>query len=332
MKGKKWFLVFVWLLGALFFLPVERCAAMDVSACDATLAKDAYNDSSTSSTDYRLATLVTQSDWEQASHSGGASAVIYGFPVGASYSDYKNSVTESLNARNESLTDNETRQLAMQYLSDNSLTAYLACIRGVTRTPGVGLYLGKVTDTTMSVHATYAAPGTGFLHLPVRVKWSGMVPSPGTSLPHYLNPGDDVILEFSRPKASAIVSIRAGGTADDIILSALIPPPESAPNYILKIDEIDDRFTCYINENRSVIYQVGFGQSNSWNINSQLHPGENSLNCKEEDLHPDNHGNPCWHYHVAVFKDGKSFIEHDTGSCGAGAQPPGPVAQEMIPF
>lgn len=62
--------------------------AQGVHDCDAALVRSTYNQISADHVDARLATLVTEDDYNQISHDAGANAVIYGIPMGGSYKDF----------------------------------------------------------------------------------------------------------------------------------------------------------------------------------------------------------------------------------------------------
>src|SRR5271165_623423 len=71
--------------------------------CDVNLFKSAYQGNSSIKDDFRLAQYVSQETWDNASHNAGANAVIYGIPVGASYSDYHSHAQRISSSLNQSL-------------------------------------------------------------------------------------------------------------------------------------------------------------------------------------------------------------------------------------
>ena len=79
--------------------------------CDSALIKSTYNSFASDQTDWRLATLVSEKDYNEIKQEAGGNAVIYGIPVGASYSDFQKNIHDKLQTHNESLSRIQIRNV-----------------------------------------------------------------------------------------------------------------------------------------------------------------------------------------------------------------------------
>src|SRR5271157_4630351 len=114
------------LVGAVILLASSLSAQQ---VCDAALVKSTYNSFSSDQMDWRLATLVTEKDYNEIKQDAGGSAVIYGVPVGANYDEYRKNVTEKLASYHESLTRNQIKNILWTGLDPNAKSAYSECLQ-----------------------------------------------------------------------------------------------------------------------------------------------------------------------------------------------------------
>jgi hypothetical protein len=198
--------------------------------CDAALVVATYNKFQTKHVDWRLATLVTEAEWDKISHDAGVNAVIYGVPVGASYSDFHDRATQKLDSRQESLTQDEYLNILWTGLDNNSTNAYIQCLNSEVFTQD-GLHLavkkaGQV-DVTILVH-----------WLPVRSDPKTFTPiwdwdGPGKNkLPHTVNAGTATVV-IPRPSVQKQLAINFNGASDSVVIEptqVVAPPPAPDPN------------------------------------------------------------------------------------------------------
>src|SRR5579864_8162883 len=95
--------------------------------CDAALIKSTYNSFTSDQTDWRLATLVSEKDYNEIKQDAGGNALIYGIPVGANYSDFQRNIHDKLQTHTESLSRNQIRNILWTGLDPNSPGAYHDC-------------------------------------------------------------------------------------------------------------------------------------------------------------------------------------------------------------
>lgn len=301
--------------------------ATDVSSCDAALVKDTDYSFSKLSYDYRLATLVSQKDWNEKSTGASADAVIYEIPIGLSYADYQNSVRQVLTSRNESISLDETRQLAIEKLSNNGRDTYLSCLKSLHSSVGIALYVSKITKNTMTLKLEYNA-GPGYVHLPLLLSWSGGHVLQNTKYPKLIGPGATKMITLVRPKSdSETITVTGGAFSDAVDIYAPASPPTTSPSLTLFIDSVDDIFKATLDENPPVTFQASFNAPGHWDLSQYLRRGLNVLSLQVIDAHDDGNGHPCWGYHYRIVQnmpDGtaKTYRENSQSTCGVGSQPP----------
>lgn len=110
-------------------IPLVNFQAHAQGSCDKALVESTYNKFSSDHLDWRLASQVTRNTYDEIKHDAGANAVIYGFPVGATYDDFQKRVTESSNTINTSLTHDQALNIMWTGLDPNASSAYSACLQ-----------------------------------------------------------------------------------------------------------------------------------------------------------------------------------------------------------
>ncbi len=192
------------------------------SVCDSALVKSTYNSFSSDQLDWRLATLVTEKDYNEIKQDAGVNAIIYGVPVGASYSDYQKAVKDKLSSYNESLTRNQVRNILWTGLDANSPGAYSECLKAQVFASG-GLHIAVVTATKTDIS--------------VLVKWSPVSDDPATisptwtwrdavstPLPKNIQQGETTVV-LPRPKQERTFAVNYKGFTSSVILEPLAKLP-----------------------------------------------------------------------------------------------------------
>jgi hypothetical protein len=303
---------------AAIFGSSAAAAASHVEQCDGALAKDIYDSSTHYTVDWRLATLVTRDEWNQSNQGGGVNAVIYGIPVGASYDDYKNNVSQFMASHNESLNIDYSRSIAWQELSANDLAAYEACLAAL-RAGAPGFYLtADHAERDKIILTVYYEAGA---HDPneVKLQWGGDKSVLPPDAPKKIFHNVQTTIALKRPATGSVVlTVNAPGIPGD---SIVIPsyPPKPLPIWLLSIGGADDHISCSINGQ-----QVGSrgitDPTLTVNVNGFVKAGSNILQCAAQDLQGDGHGNPCWSYGYSLYEDGYLETTDSDRQCGPGAR------------
>jgi hypothetical protein len=195
------------------------------AACEEALVRAAYEESSSVHTDYRLATLVTQSDWDQASRNAGASAELFGVPIGASYGDYHEAAMNKSQSLSESYSHDQLLSIAWSGLDPNATNVYRACLENtVMQANGLqaAIIAANQSDITILVH--WFVPGE---HRAARVRW---LPKEtfGAKLPNAIPQGyTALVVDRPKDKPQSLTGNYRGYTTGVINLYPYIPPPPS---------------------------------------------------------------------------------------------------------
>lgn len=194
--------------------------------CEEALLTSTFSSSKAVHTDDRLATLVTDSVWQEASKTFGANAVLYGVPVGASFGEYQKNVSQHTNSLQQSLTHDEQLSIAWSGLDPNAPSAYKNCLDSTTmQGPGLHGAVVGATDNDIQVRIHWFLAGQP---TPASVSWQGpsnVVAGLPTSIPQ-----GDTILVIPRPTSAFSLVGNAGGyTTGAMVLYPFIPEPVKQP-------------------------------------------------------------------------------------------------------
>jgi hypothetical protein len=192
--------------------------------CTSALVKATYNRLDVSHSDWRIATLITENEWDTASKAGGANAVIYGIPVGASYSDFQNRVREKVNSYNESLTQSQLINIAWTGLDPSSEEGYITCI--LASQQGLQMYVNAATKKEVSLRVRWN--GTGDEPRSATPSWTWNGPT-NKALPSTLSAGYTVIV-LPRPDEPRILAANFRGHDASVVITPY-PPPPPPPEY-----------------------------------------------------------------------------------------------------
>jgi hypothetical protein len=215
----------------LSFLAVTLCASFGQAAsptCEEALVRATYNHISSDHLDWRLALLVTQSEYDEIKHDAGANAVIYGIPVGATYDDFQKRIRTYQSSTNASLTHDQALNILWTGLDPNSPNAYSECLRTqVLSLGGLHLTVKSATASDIVLVATWRPEGKN-APLTIQPQWTWLNAST-TNLPKQLTSGQTTVV-VQRPKQQKTLAVNYPGFGDSVTLDplppALKPPAE----------------------------------------------------------------------------------------------------------
>jgi len=201
-----------------------------VGVCDAALILSTYNSFSSDHIDWRLATFVSEKEWEQIKQDQGSNAVIYGIPVGETYSDFKNHVKEKISVYHESLTHDQMLNILWTGLDPNAVTAYSECLKTqLFATRGLHIAVKAATMNDISLLASWNPQGRDPATITPQWIWHG---KGRDQLPKTLQQGQTTLI-LPRPTEAHQFGVNYPGFTDSVVLEPLsklpTPLPELAP-------------------------------------------------------------------------------------------------------
>ena len=212
---------FVYMCMVLFWVPcLSYCQG--TGNCTDALVAATYNRLDVSNTDWRIATLVTENEWDSISHSAGASATIYGIPVGVSYKDFHDRVTQKVNSYNESLTQSELTNVAWTGLAAGSSQDYITCVTASQQ--GIQMYVNLATKDEVSVRVRWNPTGNEPKWATPTWTWNSGVKRP---LPVRLSSGYTSIT-LPRPAQSHILQANFQGHDASLVITPYPATPTPA--------------------------------------------------------------------------------------------------------
>lgn len=214
--------------------------AAEVSACDAALIKSTYNRIESSHLDWRLASMVDRKTYEEIKHTAGASAVIYGIPVGANYDDFRRRAARESSRYAESLTHDHAINIMWTGLDSKAGSAYSECLAAVVLTlRGLHLTVRSATVNDVAILVTWVPQGEGDRRT-IDVTWSGLTrESSGELLPTRMTAGGRTVL-VDRPLTQRNLAVNAPGFTGFVVLAPLPPSPERAVAVVWSTDRPGD--------------------------------------------------------------------------------------------
>jgi hypothetical protein len=195
------------------------------TGCAEALVIATYNRTQIDHDDWRLATYVTESEYNTIKHDAGANAVIYGVPVGASYSDFQNRITEKTNSYKESLTHDQAINIMWTGLDANSANAYSECLKSkIFSQPGLHIAVKAATKNQVSIVIVWTPIGDEPSKAAPQWTWNGTGIS---SLPKSVSSGTQIAV-LPRPKQQQMLAANYKGHADSLVIDPFPPPPTAA--------------------------------------------------------------------------------------------------------
>lgn len=209
--------------------------AQDGSGCAEALVMATYSRTQIDHDDWRLASYVTENEYNSIRHDAGANAVIYGVPVGVSYSDFQTRTTEKTNSYKESLTHDQAINVMWTGLDPNAANAYSDCLKSKTfNQRGLHLAVKSATKNQISILVAWTPTGDDPRNAAPEWIWNGANPSP---LPKSVPSGIHIIV-LPRPKEQRILAANFRGEADSLVLDPFPPPPTSAKFHMEEASEM----------------------------------------------------------------------------------------------
>ncbi|WP_316171259.1 hypothetical protein [Bradyrhizobium sp. SZCCHNRI1058] len=136
------------------FTTIALCLSSTTALCqqqDCSKALIEYHRSGSSSLVSTLSAAYSMSEgeWSKRQQGGNANVVVYGVPLGASYQDFKERVSQRAEQFHIDRFDARAQSYAESDLSNNGLEAYKACLRG---NRGFELFAGDTSANTYTIH------------------------------------------------------------------------------------------------------------------------------------------------------------------------------------
>jgi hypothetical protein len=201
---------------------------MPVSSCKDALVLATYNSFSTATLDWRLAQYVSDSVYNEVKNEAGGNAVIYGFPVGADYNDFKKRVDDKVATHQESLTSTQATNVMWTGLDPGSVSVYSKCLDAQAQ-QGRGLHLTVRHATKRDIALTVRWTPQGNDPTTISVQWSPAV-FEGLTLPVHFTAGDTVVI-VPRPTEQQSLAIVCPGFSDTLVVEPY-PPLPVTPVYL----------------------------------------------------------------------------------------------------
>ena len=213
---------------AVLFLLVCTEKAMAEGPCDAALVKSTYSSFSSDHLDWRVASLVTEKEYDEIKHDAGVSAVIYGVPVGANYADFQKRIKEKESQYYESLTHDQAMNILWTGLDPNATTAYSECLRTeVLTSRGLHLAVKSATRSDISILVSWVPQGSDPGTILPEWIWRS---HGGATLPTHLRQGLTTIV-VRRPDQQQTLAVNYPGFTDSVVLEPIPPRVIKAPEF-----------------------------------------------------------------------------------------------------
>jgi hypothetical protein len=204
------------------------------SGCGEALVIATYNRAQIEHDDWRLASYVTENEYNTIKHDAGVNAVIYDVPVGASYSDFQNRVQERTNSYKESLTHDQAINVMWTGLDPNAANAYSDCLRAkIFNQAGLHFGVKSATKNQVSVVIVWIPTGDERKRAAPVWAWEG---NGRAALPKSVPSGTTVVV-LPRPNEQQILAANYKGHADELIIEPFPPPPTKAEFRAVESDE-----------------------------------------------------------------------------------------------
>jgi hypothetical protein len=185
--------------------------------------RSTYNQFDSQHVDWRLASHVSESAYEQIKHDAGGSAVIYGVPTGGNYSDFQNRVSQYASDLNTSLSADQAVNVMWTGLDPSSPSAYSTCLNAqVLTSRGLHLVVNSATKSDIALTLSWLPRGNDPSNIG-DLAWS---PFPGIKFPSTLISGETIVV-IPRPAVQRTLAVNSSSTgfSDSIVLEPLQPPP-----------------------------------------------------------------------------------------------------------
>ena len=213
-------------------LSVTSAFAQREEGCSDALVMSTYSRGDLTTYSSLLAFQVSERAYNEIKQKAGASAEIYGVPVGANYGEFRRSIQESATRYTSTLTLSQATNILWTGLDPSGANAYIECIRAkAARNNGLSLGVRAATKEEIAVLVTWSPRGNQGRAKPI---WSLNMPE-AANLPRELQPGDRVFT-LPRPTAQRILTVNFEGHSDQLVLEPFPTVPPTPP--IQYVDDI----------------------------------------------------------------------------------------------
>jgi hypothetical protein len=175
--------------------------------------------------DYRLATLVTETDYNEIKRDAGLNVVIYGVPVGASYGEYQKNVHDKLNSYKSSLTHDQAINILWTGLDPGANGRYRDCLNEhILAGRGLHLAVQFATASDITLLASWNPQGND----PATIGPKWVYRGKRSTLPSELKQGFTTVV-VPRPTVQQTLAINYPGFTGALILEPLAKLPPLPP-------------------------------------------------------------------------------------------------------
>lgn len=138
-----------------FGLVTRPVSAQNVSDCNGALVRDQTE--AVTNTKYAAmgAYALSESDWNQASHDFGASATLYGIPIGASYKDFVDQRNQRYESYSYDYSGSNSTDVIAVVLGETAKDAYETCLSGLFG--GLSLRIANINSDFVTVRLNFTA-------------------------------------------------------------------------------------------------------------------------------------------------------------------------------
>jgi hypothetical protein len=180
------------------------------------------------SRDVRLAQFVSNSTYDKVKKDYGINVVIYGVPVGASFSDFHERAQKAASSSTTEISERQATNMEWTGLDPQASTVYALCANARLNEWGLHLMPVGATESDVTVKIKWTPQGKNAPQS-VSVTWSGL----GTGnigLPTEITQGN-TIATIPRPQSEQTIVIHYPGFDDSIVITPLPPrlTPASSP-------------------------------------------------------------------------------------------------------
>ena len=196
--------------------------AYSAKDCDGALVKSTYNSFSTDHLDSRIASFVSEKEYNEIKQDFGVSAIIYGVPVGANYGDFQKSVGEKVASFSSSLSRDQTRNILWTGIDPNSPGAYQACL-DATVFSSRGLHLAVISATTSDLAVAVAWHPEGGDSPTIHPHWEYRT-MPDAKFPTTVVAGTQIVV-IGRPKIEQTLGVNYLGSYGKVVIEPISKLP-----------------------------------------------------------------------------------------------------------
>ncbi len=199
-----------------------RQANAEVNCTDA-LVKDTYASNSGDYINWKMASKVTNNQWQQISRDAGLNVKIYGVPIGASYKEFQDKVSTYSRADEQELTASQFNNIAWTFLDPNGAEAYQACVNAQLNQSGIHIGVSSATADEVAIQVKYIAVGSQKNRIKPNWQRSG---ERSNRFPDYIDAGTNLIV-LKRPIKELVFAVGYEGLGDSVTIG-----PINVPKYL----------------------------------------------------------------------------------------------------